>query len=479
MLYDVAIIGCGIIGAAAAFELSRYDVSVVVLERENDVATGATKANSAIIHAGYDPDPGSLMASLNVRGNALIRRLCSALDVPFRQCGSLVLAFSRQEQAQLESLAQRGEANGVKDLEIIEQARLRELEAEVSDKVIAALYAPTAGIVSPWELTLALVECAVINAVDLQLENEVLEIRQSKGGFCLQTEKGPVEARYILNAAGLHSDVVHNMAAPPAFRIIPDRGEYYLLDKSEGERVRHILFQCPDRQGKGTLIAPTVHGNLIVGPNNEPPRFPEDTATTAEGLAEVAGKALRLVPSLNLGECIRTFAGVRAGADTPDFIIAEAAGTPGFLDLAGIKSPGLTAAPAVAEMAAALLVKSGLALRAKQSFHCERSRLRFANLSPEAKRDAVRLNPDYGRVVCRCETVTEGEILSSLRSPVPPRSLDGIKRRTAAGMGRCQGGFCGPRVMELLARETRVSPLAIPQEQRGSFLLTGETKAGR
>jgi glycerol-3-phosphate dehydrogenase len=452
-------------------------VSIAVLERENDVASGATKANTAIVHSGYDPKPGTLMARYNVQGNAMIKRLCGLLDVPYRQCGSLTLAFSPEEIKLLDILMRQGEANGVPGLELLDSARLHEIEPNVGDEAITALYAPSAGIVSPWELALALAEGAVERGAELLLEDGVDGIEKVAGGFRIMAEQGSLEARFILNAAGIRADEIHDMAAPHAFRIIPDRGEYYLLDKSEGSRLAHVVFQCPDEQGKGTVVAPTVHGNLIVGPNNEPPRFPEDTATTSEGLAIVAQRAKRSVPSVNLRECIRNFAGVRAAADVDDFIIAEAPGAPGFIDLAGIKSPGLTAAPAIAEAAVELLARSGLALAKKASRPSGRKRLRFFELSPAEKADLIRRDAAYGQVVCRCETVTEGEILAALRAPVPPRSIDGVKRRVGTGMGRCQGGFCGPRVLEILARATGLRPWDVHQDLRGSQVLIGETKA--
>lgn len=470
---DVAIIGCGIVGAATAYELSRYGVSTVVLEKENDVATGATKANSAIVHAGYDPEPGTLMAELNRKGNPLIWDLCGSLNVPHRRCGSLMLAFSIEEEAVLEEYFERGRANDVPDLEIISGERLRAMEPEISGEATAALYAPTAGVICPWELALALAENAVANGVELRLESPVTGISRIPGGYLLQTASGPVEAARVVNAAGIHADEIHAMAAAPAYRIIPDRGEYYLLDKSEGGRVSRAIFHCPTALGKGTLVAPTVHGNLIVGPNNEAPRDREDTAVTREGLDAVARKARRSVPGLELKASIRNFAGVRAASDRSDFIIAEAPDAPGFIDLAGIKSPGLTAAPAIARMAVTLIGGGGLSLKEKPSFICSPRRRRFAELPLCDKEDLARRDPAYGRIVCRCEGVTEGEILAALRSPVPPRSLDGVKRRTGAGMGRCQGGFCGPRVLEILARELGLSPLAIPQDLAGSYLLTG------
>lgn len=477
-MYDVAIIGCGIVGAAAAFELSKYNISVAVLERGNDVASGASKANSAIIHAGYDPEPGTLMAKLNVEGNALIKELCRLLDVPYRQCGSLVLAFSSEERASLEMLLERGKKNGVQNLELLSQERMREIEPNISHEAVAALYAPSAGIVSPWELTLALTETAVKNGTELFLEHEVNGIQAAENGYLINSNARSFHARYILNAAGAHADTVHNMAAKPAFCIMPDRGEYYLLDKSEGNIVNHVVFQCPTKNGKGTLIAPTVHGNLIVGPNNGPLDHPDDVATTTAGLGYVAKTARKSVPSVNFRASIRNFAGVRAATDKDDFIISAAEDAPRFIDLAGIKSPGLSSAPAIAKMALELLRESRLTLEKKEQFIFERKRVRFAELSTDEKSTLVNQNPSYGQVVCRCETVTEGEILDALNSPVPPRSLDGVKRRTGAGMGRCQGGFCGPRLMELLARAWGKSPLEITLDQPGTYLLTGETKRG-
>lgn len=471
-MYDVAIIGCGIVGASAAFELAKHDISVIVLERGNDVAVGTTKANSAIIHAGYDPEPGTLMAKLNVEGNALTGQLCDLLDVPFKRCGSLVLAFSPHERSILEKMYAKGRENGVPDLEIVEKERLRLMEPNVSTEAVAALYAPSAGIVSPWELTLAMMETAVNNGVELRLESEVKGIQTIDGGYRIITGEQNILSRYILNAAGIHSDTVHNMVAEPTFRIIPDKGVYYLLDKSEGNRVNHVVFQCPSEIGKGTLVAPTVHGNLIVGPNNESPNHPDDVATTATGLAFVAKTAKKSVPSVNFRESIRNFAGVRAASNEYDFIIAAAKDAPGLIDLAGIKSPGLTAAPAIAKMAVELLRENGLNLERKKQFTCERKRVRFAELSVEERMEAVKKNSAYGRVVCRCETVTEGEILDALRSPIPPRSVDGLKRRTGAGMGRCQGGFCGPRLVELLARAWGGNPLEILQDQPGTILFT-------
>ena len=474
-MYDVVIIGCGIVGAATAFELSKYRLKVRIVERENDVACGTTKANSAIIHAGYDPVPGTLMARLNVRGAALARELCAALDVPYLPCGSLVLGFSPEDQAHLEELYRRGVANGVPDLALLTGDEARAMEPNLSPAVTAALHAPTASICSPWEYGLALAETAVRNGAELQLETAVTGLTPTEEGWRVETNRGVLEARYVVNAAGLDAQAIHEMAAPPSFAIHPSRGQYFLLDKSEGGRVGRVIFQCPNEKGKGVLVSPTVHGNLIVGPDAEPVEG-DDTSTTSAGLAFVRETALRSVPSVDFRTSIRNFAGVRASTGAKDFIIELSA--PHFLDLAGICSPGLSAAPAIGEYAVELLGQAGLALERKADFQASRKRIRFREMSPEEKAKLVAEHPAYGRVICRCETVTEGEILDALAGPIPPRSVDGVKRRAGAGLGRCQGGFCGPRVVELLAREQHCSPGDIPQERAGSWLLVRETKGG-
>ena len=474
-MYDVVIIGCGIVGAATAFELSKYRLKVGIVERENDVACCTTKANSAIIHAGYDPVPGTLMARLNVRGAALARELCAALDVPYLPCGSLVLGFSPEDQAHLEELYRRGVANGVPDLALLTGDEARAMEPNLSPAVTAALHAPTAAICSPWEYGLALAETAVRNGAELQLETAVTGLTPTEEGWRVETNRGVLEARYVVNAAGLDAQAIHEMAAPPSFAIHPSRGQYFLLDKSEGGRVGRVIFQCPNEKGKGVLVSPTVHGNLIVGPDAEPVEG-DDTSTTSAGLVFVRETALRSVPSVDFRTSIRNFAGVRASTGAKDFIIELSA--PHFLDLAGICSPGLSAAPAIGEYAVELLGQAGLALERKEDFQASRKRIRFREMSPEEKAKLVAEHPAYGRVICRCETVTEGEILDALAGPIPPRSVDGVKRRAGAGLGRCQGGFCGPRVVELLAREQHRSPGDIPQERAGSWLLVRETKGG-
>ena len=478
-MFDIVIIGCGIIGAATAYELAKYNISVAVLEKENDVAVAATKANSAIIHAGYDPAHGSLMAALNVEGATLAKALCQALDVPYIQCGALVLAFSREEAKALQRLLENGVANGVEGLCILDRTEVLRREPGVGENVVAALYAPSTAIVSPWEYGLALAETAVKNGVTLHTGCEVTAITRAAQGFTLQTTQGDIHAKGVINAAGLYADKVHNMLGAEngkAFAIQPDRGEYFLLDKSEGSRVKHVVFQAPSRVGKGVLVAPTVHGNLIVGPNSEGAVAADNVATTAAGLGFVKSLARKSAPDIDFSANIRNFAGNRAKSDRQDFIIEESA--PGFINLAGIASPGLSAAPAIAKMAVGLLKNSGIPLTKpltkKENFTATRRRLRFHYLSRETKAALTAQDPAYAAVVCRCETVTEGEIRDALQAPIPPKSVDGVKRRCHAGSGRCQGGFCSPKVVEMLAAHYECSPLDILQDGGGTHILAYE-----
>lgn len=473
-MFDVAIIGCGVIGAATAFELSKRRINCVVLEKENDVAMGATRANSAIIHAGYDPAPGTLMARMNVEGNRITEQLCKDLSVPFSRIGSLVLAFSVEEMQTIDELFHRGNANGVPGLEVISGKRVREMEPEASDKVVGALYAPSAGIIGPWEYALALAETAVVNGVELRLNAKVEAIEKLSDGYRLKTTNGDCEARYVVNAAGVESELIHNMVADKCFTMIPSRGEYYLMDKCEVTRADHVLFQCPNKDGKGVLVSPTVGGNLIVGPNAVDVTEPERPNNTADGMAFVRERATLTVPTLNFRNSIRNFAGIRANTDKDEFQIGVAAEN--FIDLAGIKSPGLSSAPAIAKYTIELLEGCGLKSEPKPDAVTTRKKLHFRTLSNRDKQAVIKENPLYGRVVCRCETITEGEIVDAIHSPIPPCSVDGIKRRAGSGMGRCQGGFCGPRVLDILARELKKNPLDILQDGAGSRILFSETK---
>ncbi len=477
-MYDVVIIGCGVVGASAAYELARYKLRVAVLEAAADIAAGTTKANSAIIHAGYDPEPGTLMARLNVEGNRLTGEICEKLQVPFKRVGSLVVAFTPEQLPTLQTLYDRGCKNGVPGLRLLSGMEARAMEPGLSEEVCGALFAPSAGIIDPWGFAIAMAETAVRGGVELRRDCPVTGIEDTGAGFVLHTPAGDVAARFVLNAAGVDADRVHEMLEPNDWHTLPSRGEYYLLDKSEHDRVSRVIFQCPGPEGKGVLVAPTIHGNLICGPNAEAVEDRLDLGNTAAGMAEVRAKASRSVPGIQWRQNIRNFAGLRANTTRSDFIIEESGAHPGFIDLAGIKSPGLSSAPAIAKMAARMLAAGGLALEPDPDFVDRREHIVFKELSAVEKNELIRKDPRYGRVVCRCETITEGEIVAALHSPIPPRSINGVKRRCNAGMGRCQGGFCGPRVQEIIARELGLDQAEVLLEQAGSTILTGRTKTG-
>lgn len=474
MIYDIAIIGAGITGANLAYELSRYDLNVLWLEKENDVSLGATRANSAIIHAGYDPIPGSLMAELNVKGSKKYPGLCKKLNAYYEQVGSLVLAFNDQDKHVIERLYERGLENGVEGLQLLNRSETIEQEPTVNPDVVASLYAPTAAIILPWDMCLALAEVAVREGVDLKLNAEVTRVTDDEP-WTIETTEGTFRARYIANAAGQGAEKLHNMVAEPAFTIVPTRGEYYLLDEAADPKPRRILFQSPVPMGKGVLVTPTVHGNTLIGPNAEVIEDGENTESTVFGLSEVAQKARRSILNLRYRENIRHFSGVRANQLIDDFHLDWA--TPTFYDVAAIKSPGLASSPAIADYVVEQFAQAGVDLQVKEDWDGSRDVIHFVELSEEEQADLIEKNPAYGRVICRCQTITEGEILASFESPIPPQSIDAVKRRTGAGLGRCQGGFCGPRVHELMRKHLGMKAEDVLQDRRGSQVVLGENRA--
>ncbi|KXG76969.1 L-2-hydroxyglutarate oxidase LhgO [Fervidicola ferrireducens] len=477
-MVDVVIIGGGVVGCMIARELSRYQLKTVLLEKEDDVASGTSKANSAIIHAGYDAKPGTLKAKLNVRGNPLFDKICSELDVPFKRIGSLVVALNEEEIRVLEELMERGKTNGVPGLEIISREKLLEMEPNINRQARAALYAPTAGIICPYELTIALAENACQNGVEIKLNSPVLGIGvENEGVLAVRTPGETIYTRYIINAAGLFADEISRMAGAEDYRITPRKGEYLIFDRRFGGIVSRAIFPTPTKISKGILVCPTVDGNFFIGPNSNDVREKDDVAVTQQGIEEIIKGARKLVPDLPLKHVIASFAGLRAVSDTDDFVIMASKKVKGFINVGGIQSPGLSSAPAIAEMVLEILKEEGLELKEKSDYNPERPRIfKFRHLSSEEKRELIRKNPAYGRVICRCETVTEGEIIDAIRRPVGARSLDAVKRRTRAGMGRCQGGFCLPRVVEILARELGISPLEVTKSGSGSEILKGRTK---
>lgn len=475
-MYDVIIIGAGVCGAAIARELSRYQAKICVLEKEEDVCCGTSKANSAIVHAGYDAVTGTLKAKLNVRGNELMGGLSEELDFPFERNGSLVLCLNEMDLPNLQALYDRGVANGVKELRILDKEEVLQMEPNITDDVVAALYAPTGGIVCPFGLNIALAENACANGVEFRFNTEVTQICKSEDGYELRTDQGTFRAKYVVNAAGVYADKFHNMVSEKKIHITARRGDYCLLDKEAGSHVHRTIFALPGKLGKGILVTPTVHGNLLVGPTAIDVEDKEGVNTTAEGLAQVLEKAGMTVKNIPVRQVITSFAGLRAHEEGEDFMIGEAEDAPGFIDCAGIESPGIASCPAIGEMTAGIL-RDKMGLIEKDNFISTRQGIRNPNnLSMEERNVLIKENPAYGNIICRCEMVTEGEIIDAIRRPLGAKSLDGVKRRTRAGMGRCQSGFCSPRTMEILARECDMSMFDITKAGGNSKLVIGTNK---
>lgn len=475
-MVDVVIIGAGVVGCSIARELSRYDLQIQVLERASDVCEGTSKANSGIVHAGFDAYPGTLKAKMNVAGNEKMEALSRELDFPFQRNGSLVLCFAEKDRDKLEKLLEQGIANGVKELRIIEKEELRQMEPDISREAVAALYAPTGGIVCPFGLTIAMAENAAVNGVEFKLETQVFSVKRKENHYLVTTSRGEVECLAVVNAAGVYADTFHNMVSGRRLHIIPRKGEYCLLDKKVGNYVHSTIFQLPTVYGKGVLVTPTVHGNLLIGPTAADIEDKEAVSTTGEGIADVQKRAVLSVEKLPTKQIITSFAGLRAHEEGGDFVLGEPEDAPGFFDAAGIESPGLTCAPALGEYLAGLVAER-LKAEKKENFVAARKGIpNMALASEEERKKLIAENPAFADVVCRCELVTEGEILAAIHRPVGATTLDGVKRRTRAGMGRCQAGFCSPRTVELLARELNRDMAEITKNEKGSEFLTGYIK---
>ncbi len=453
-MYDIAIVGAGVTGAMTARELSQYDLKIALLDKCNDVAMGATKANSGIVHAGFDAAEGSLMAKLNVEGCAMMAETCKKLNVPYKNNGSLVVAFSEEETEHLQKLYDRGVKNGVPDMKILSKEELLAMEPNLNPDACGALYAPTAGIVCPYELTIAATECAVTNGVEFIRNCEVKAVETDDEKITLDTTQGKIEAKYVINAAGVFADDLARMAGDDTIHITARRGEYFLLDKSVGNTVNHTIFQCPSKMGKGILVAQTVDGNLLMGPTAEDIEDKSDVSTSNAGLNNVKKFAAKSVPTINARNAITSFTGLRAHADAHEFIIGVSEKNPRLINAAGIESPGLSSSPAIAKYIDNIVKSLFGDLTVKADYDDTREApVRFRHMTDEEREELIKKNSAYGRIICRCETITEGEILDAIHAPAGARDVDGVKRRTRAGMGRCQGGFCGSKVVEILARE--------------------------
>ncbi len=477
--YDLIVIGAGVVGSLIARALSRYALRILLMDKAGDVGDGTTKANTAIVHAGYDAKPGSLKARLNVAGNALFDALCAELSVDLERCGSYVVATSDQELATLQELHRRGLANGVSGLSILSGEEMRRREPSLTDKTVGALYAASGGIVDPFGLCVAAAESAVLNGVELALDTEALDFsREGSRITGVITNRGEYRSRWVIVAAGLWADdLLHKLGIYPSFHITPRKGEYLVLDRVAAALVHTALFPCPTPISKGIMVTRTIHGNVMLGPNAVDIGSKDDLTTTASGLNEVLAGALRLVPSLDSRTIIRNYAGLRATGSTGDFLIEVPPETSGLLVLAGIESPGLTASPAIAAYVVELLREAGLALKERPDYNPIRvGRPRFSRLSRQEQEALIARDPRYGNVICRCETVTEGEIVAACHAPIPACTYDALKRRTRVGTGRCQGAFDTPLMISIMARELGISPLEVTLKGGDSHLLLRETK---
>ncbi len=476
-MYDIAIVGAGVTGAMTARELSKYNLRIALLEKCNDVAMGATKANSGIVHAGFDAAEGSLMAKMNVEGCALMPETCKKLHVPYVNNGSLVVAFSEEEMEHLNVLYNRGKANGVPELKILSKEELLNMEPNLNHESFGALHAPTAGIVCPYELTIAAAECAVSNGVEFIRNCEVKAVETTETHLVLDTTQGKIEAKYVINAAGVFSDDLARMAGDDSISITARKGEYFLLDRAVGDTVSHTIFQCPSKMGKGILVSPTVDGNLLVGPTAEDIEDKSNVNTTNSGLNDVKKYAVKSVPSVNTRNAITSFSGLRAHAAAHEFLIGISEKNSRLINAAGIESPGLSSAPAIAKYIGEIVKSVFGELEVKADYDDTREApVRFRHMSDEERAELIKKNSAYGRIICRCETITEGEIIDAIKAPAGARDVDGVKRRTRAGMGRCQGGFCGSKVVEILARELGCEINEITKFGGNSNILFEKTK---
>lgn len=480
MFYDVAIIGAGVTGSLTARKLSEYNLKVALIEKCNDVACATSKANSGIVHAGFDARVGTLKADLNVKGAEMMPETCKSLHVPYKQIGSLVVAFSEEELEVLDELYERGIENKIDpdSMEILDRDALVELEPNISDTAVGALLAKTAGIVCPYELTIAAADCAILNGVDFKRNCGVSAINYKDDRFVLTTEQGEIEAKYVINAAGVHADDIARMVGDDSLHIIARLGEYALLDKSVGSIANHVIFQCPSKMGKGILITPTVDGNIICGPTAIDVEDKESVAIAVDALSNVFEGVTRSIPSISMRNTITSFGGLRAHDESRDFVIAPSNTNKKFINVGGIESPGLASSPATAEYVAKVFedVYEGT-LEKKDDYNEGRpAPVKFREMSHDEQKALIEKNKAYGRIICRCETVTEGEIIDAIHSPTGARDMDGVKRRTRAGMGRCQSGFCGSKVMEILSRELNVPINEITKFGGKSDILYERTK---
>ena len=476
-MYDIIIIGAGVNGGLLAHRLSKYDLKVAVLEKDNDVANEATSANSAIVHSGHDPKTGTLKAKLNLRGNELFEDLCNELKVDFERNGAFVVACSEEELAKLDELYKQAKDRNI-PVRMIDRDEAIRLEPNLSDNVIKAIDLPTTGLVSPWEVTIAAMEDAVNNGVDLFLSNKVVAISKKDGYFDVTTNQSVYQAAIVINSAGIYADDIYRLVSNQAsYTIKPRRGEYYVLDRAERPVVKRTIYPLPSDKGKGVLVVPTIHHNILLGPNSDFISDKEGKDNTAEALAYVKREVSKTVKNIPMHTVIRTYVGLRATPEDYDFTIEESKDVPGFVNLIGIESPGLASAPAISEYVVENIIKKIRPIKEKTTPRVERRPWVILNrMSIDEKQRWFEKDKRFGQMVCRCELVSEGEIIDVIHRNVGAKTVKAVKRRVRAGAGRCQGGFCEPRVINILARELNISPTDVLLDADDSKILVGKTK---
>ena len=474
-MYDIVIIGAGITGAMLSWKLSQYRLRVAVLEKENDIAEGATMANSAVVHVGYDPEDGTLKAELNVKGAQQYASVCETLHCGYKTVGAYIAACGAEEEKHLDLLAGRADARGIPYRFLSRGEALAE-EPNLSDQVTKVLDFYTTAIIYPWEVANACMEVACTNGTELHLNSPCQAIEKTADGWLVKTPHGDFETKYIVNAAGVHAEQIHAMVAEPQWHATPRKGEYYVLDE-DAKPVRHIIFPVPSKEkGKGVLAIPTVYGNTLLGPNSDFLDDPDDNGTTDAGLAYVRANLAKTLKNIPLNRSIRTFAGIRPTTTCPDFIIEEAAGAPHFIDAVSIESPGLASSPAIADRIISILAESLPLDKNPEAVMTREAPVILKLLSPGERSRLIAENPAYGRMICRCTQVSEGEIVDAIRRPCGARTVKGVKKRVGPGFGRCQGGFCEPKVVAILARELGISPLEVVYDSEKSIILQSENR---
>ena len=477
--FDVLIIGAGVTGAMIARNLAKYDIKVALLDKENDVGNLTSNANSAIVHSGYDPVPGTNKAKFNVLGNAMFDQICDELDVNFSRVGSLTVALYDEQLKILEDLAKRSKENGVK-VELLNAEQVKKMEPNINPCVKGALFAPTAGIVDVFNFVVHAVENAVDNGVKLFLNQKVTSINKEKDYYVVKTDKETFESKMVINAAGCFADKIAEMVEPIDWKITPRKGEYFVLDHYKAGLVNHVIFPLPSEKGKGILVTMTTSGNYLVGPSSELDEDPSDYTTDPLTLRNVRAQASEMVPSIPFNQVIRVFAGSRPTCTRHDFVIEYSKKDKYFINVGGIESPGFVSSPAIGEYVVEQLVKPVLSMKEKKDFNPRVRRYhRLYNAMNDGDYKFVNEHENYSEIICNCEKVTLGEILDALDRSVPPQSVKALKRRTRAGYGRCQGGFCQPRVVLILAKHYGVSPLEINYDGEFSPILLKKIKEGK